>query len=70
MADYKALKARVQELAERVRDVPNIEAWFKRLTAEGIPRKTLLKDKVIAKKQQILERIQRRAEEGEFLSHS
>jgi len=70
MADYKALKARVQELAERAWDVPKIEAWFKKLTSEGIAGKTLLKDEVIASRQQILERIQRRAEECEFLSHS
>ena len=70
MADYRTLKARVQELAERAWDVPKIEAWFKKLSAEGIPRKTLLKDEVIANKRQILERIQRRAEECEFLSHS
>ena len=70
MADYKALKVRVQELAERSWDVPKIEAWFKKLTSEDIPGKTLLKDEVIASRQQILERIQQRAEECEFLSHS
>jgi hypothetical protein len=37
MADYEALKTRVQELAERVWDVPAIEARFKKLAAEGIP---------------------------------
>ena len=70
MADYKALKARVQELAEKAWDTSTIEAWFKKLVAEDIPRKTLLLDEVLAYKQQILERVQRRAEECEFLSHS
>jgi hypothetical protein len=70
MADYRTLKARVQKLAERAWNAPKIEAWFKKLTSEGIPRKTLLKDEVIANKQQVLERIQQRAEECEFLSHS
>jgi hypothetical protein len=70
MADYRTLKARVQELAERTWDAPKIEAWFKKLSAEDIPKKTLLKDEVIANREQILERIQRRAEECEFLSHS
>ena len=70
MADYKALKAKVQELAEKSWDTPTIEAWFKKLAAEDIPKKTLLLDEVIANKQQILERVQRRAEECEFLSHS
>ena len=70
MADYEALKARVYELAEKVWDVPVIEARFARLAAEGIPRKTLNRDEILANKQQLLDRIQRRAEEYEFLSHS
>ena len=70
MADYKALKARVQELAEKAWDTSTIEAWFKKLALEDIPRKTLLPDEVLANKQQILERVQRRGEECEFLSHS
>jgi hypothetical protein len=70
MADAKALKAKVQEMAERAWDTPKIEAWFKKLISEGIPRKTLLKDEIIARRKSILERIQRRAEECEFLSHS
>lgn len=70
MADYEALKAMVQELAEKTWDAPAIEAWFKKLTAEGIPKKTLLVDEIIANKEQVLERVQRRGEECEFLSHS
>ena len=63
MADYEALKVRVRELAERVWDVPAIEARYKKLTAEGIPRKTLDLDEILANKQQILDRVQRRGEE-------
>lgn len=70
MADYEALKARVRELAERAWDVSAIEARFKELAAKGIPRKTLDRDEALAQKQQILDRIQRRAEEYEYLSHS
>ena len=70
MADYEALKARVQELAEKAWDTPTIEVWFKKLTEEGIPKKTLNRDEIVANKQEILERIQRKGEEGEFLSHS
>ena len=62
MADYEALKTRVQELAEKAWDTPAIEAWFKKLTAEGIPKKTLLVDEIIANKEQVLERVQRRGE--------
>ena len=70
MADYEALKKRVQELAEKAWAAPKIEAWFKKLMVEGIPKKTLLKEEIIARKQEILDRVQRKGEECEFLSHS
>lgn len=70
MADYKALKARVQELAERVWDLPAIEAGYKKLASEGIPRKTLNRDKILADKQQILDRVQRRGENYNFLARN
>jgi len=41
MADFEALKARAQELAERTWDVPAIEARYKKLTTQGIPGKSL-----------------------------
>lgn len=63
MADYGALQARVQELAERDWDIPAIEARVKKLAAEGIPSKTLSREEILADKQQILDRVQRRAEE-------
>ena len=68
MADYEALKRRVQELAERDWDVPAIEVRFKKLVGEGIPRKTLRRDEFLANKQQILDRVQRRAEEYNFVT--
>jgi C_GCAxxG_C_C family probable redox protein len=67
MADYEALKARVQELAERDWDVPALEARVRKLAAEGIPKKTLNRDEILANKQQILDRAQRRAEEYNFI---
>jgi len=70
MADNEALKARVQELAERDWDLPAIEARCKKLAAEGIPRKTLNQDEILANKQQILDRVQRRAEEYNFFAHN
>jgi C_GCAxxG_C_C family probable redox protein len=68
MVDYKALKARVQELGERDWDMPAIEARYKKMAAEGIPKKTLNRDEVLANRQQILDRVQRRAEEYNFLA--
>ena len=70
MADYEALKARVQELAERVWDVPAIEARYKKLAAERIPRKTLDRDELLANKQAILDRVQRRGEEYNLLGRN
>jgi C_GCAxxG_C_C family probable redox protein len=68
MADYEALKARVQELAERVWDMPALEARMKKLAAEGIPKKKLDPKEMLANKEQILDRVQRRAEEYNFIT--
>lgn len=67
MADYAALVVRVQELAERVWDVPALEARIRKLAAEGIPRKKLDPQEMLANKEQILNRVQRRAEEYNFI---
>jgi C_GCAxxG_C_C family probable redox protein len=70
MTDYEALKVKVQELAERDWDMPAIEARYKKMAAEGIPKKTLNRDEVLANRQQILDRVQRRAEEYNFLARN
>jgi len=67
MADYAALKSRVQELAERAWDVPAIEARVKKLSKEGIPKKKLNPKELLANKQKIIDRVQRRAEEYNFI---
>jgi C_GCAxxG_C_C family probable redox protein len=67
MTDYDALKSRVQELAERVWDVPAIEARIKKLSAQGIPKKKLNPKELLANKQQIIDRVRRRAEEYNFM---
>jgi C_GCAxxG_C_C family probable redox protein len=67
MTDYEALKIRVQELAERDWDVPALEARVKKLAAEGIPRKELDPKEMLVNKKQILDRVQRRAEEYNFM---
>jgi len=66
MADYEALKKRVQELAERAWDVQAIEARVKKMVKEGIPKKKLDPKEMIAHKEQILDRVQLRAEEYNF----
>jgi len=70
MADYEALQARVQELAERDWDIPAIAARVKRLVAEGIPRKVLDRDEILANRQQVLARVQQRAEEYNFIGRN
>ena len=67
MADYEALQARVQELAEREWDVPALQTTIKKLAAEGIPKKKLDPKEMLANKEQILDRVQRRAEEYNFI---
>jgi C_GCAxxG_C_C family probable redox protein len=67
MADYEALKTRVQELADRQWDVPALEARIRRLMEEGIPRKKLDREELLANKELILERVQRHAEEYNFI---
>ncbi len=66
MADYVALKKRVDELAERKWDVAAIEARVKKMVKEGIPKKTLNPKEMLANKKQILDSVQRRAEEYNF----
>ena len=67
MADYEVLQVRVQELAEREWNVSVLEARVRKLAAEGIPKKTLNRDEILANKPQILDRVQRRAEEYNFI---
>lgn len=64
----EALKAKVTELAQRAWDVQAIKARFRKLESEGIPRKTLDPAKLKKDKQQILDRVQRRAEEYNFIA--
>ena len=70
MVDKETLNKKIQELVERAWDTEAIKAWFNKLSAEGIPRKTLLREEIIANKEAILDRVQQKGEECEFLSHS
>ena len=70
MGEYSALNDKVKELEERKWDLPSIQKKFQKLLAHGIPKKTLNGDDIISHKQEILDRVQRRGEEYEYLSHS
>lgn len=67
MPDYAALKKKVDELAEREWDVAAIEARIKKLAKEGIPKKKLDPKELLAHKEEILNRVQLRAEEYNFV---
>jgi len=67
MPDYTALKKKVDELAARQWDAPSIEARVRKLAEGGIPRKKLNPKEMLANKQQILDRVQLRAEEYNFI---
>jgi C_GCAxxG_C_C family probable redox protein len=68
MADYEALKKRVDELAQRDWNEPALQARIRKLAAEGIPRKILNREEILANKEEILDRVQRRAEEYNFVT--
>jgi C_GCAxxG_C_C family probable redox protein len=70
MAEREGLRKKVDDLAEKAWDITSIQAAFTRLTSEGIPGKTLSRDEILSHKHEVLDRVQRRAEEYEYLSHS
>ena len=70
MADYNALKTKVQELADRDWDKAVIEARVKKLLADGMPKKDLDPQDLLSNKQQILDRVQRRAEEYNWIAQN
>lgn len=67
MADSTALKKKADELGERQWDGATIEARVRKLSEEGIPKKKLDPKELMAKKEEILDRVQLRAEEYNFI---
>ena len=53
----------MDELSERDWDEAGLQARIRKLAAEWIPRKPLNRNEILANKEQILDRVQRRAEE-------
>jgi C_GCAxxG_C_C family probable redox protein len=68
MADHKTLQARLQELVDRKWDLPAIEARCRMIAAQGFSRKKLDPDEIIAGRQKILDRVQRRGEEYNYFA--
>ena len=68
MPNKEMLTETVNRLNERNWDEKAIRANFERLLSEGIPARDL--SGLAAKREEVLDRVQRRAEEYEYLSHS
>jgi hypothetical protein len=67
MVDYAALKKKVDELAEREWDIEGTKARINGYVANGIPRDNRTHEEIIASREEILDRIQFRAEEYNFV---
>jgi C_GCAxxG_C_C family probable redox protein len=70
MTDYQALKVKLQQLADRKWDIPAIEARCKALSSRGIIGKVLDRNAILANRQQILDRVQLRAEEYNYFARN
>lgn len=64
------LVQKIDELGRRVWDVAAITARYEKMVGQGIARKTLDPQELLADKRQILDRVQQRAEEYNFLAHN
>jgi len=67
VADYPALKKKVDELAAREWDTNGIQDRVRKFMKTGIPRKKLDPKEMLANREAILDRVQRRAEEYNFI---
>jgi C_GCAxxG_C_C family probable redox protein len=67
MTDLDTLTKKVQELADRDWDEVTIKARIRNLSKNGIPRKDLDPQELLANKEEILDRVQLRAEEYNFM---
>ncbi len=67
MVDTPTLESKLRELVERKWDLDAIESRCKDLMANGIPSKALNRDVLTFNRMEILERVQRRAEEYNYV---
>jgi hypothetical protein len=71
MVDKKEeYKGKVQELADRKWDFDAIRARYEKLVKGDIPKKKLNKEELLVKKEEILDRVQQRAEEYNVFAHN
>jgi len=70
MTDRKTLEMKIRELSEREWDRAGIEARVQSFADKGIPQKACNPREIIARKQEILDRVQLRGEEYEYVTHN
>lgn len=70
MADLEILKTSVRKLQKRDWDVEGINRKLKSFSEIGIPQKKLDEISIVASKEEILDRVQLRGEEYEYMSHN
>jgi C_GCAxxG_C_C family probable redox protein len=68
MPDYAALKKKVDELAARKWDDAALQDRIRKLAKDGIPKKKLDPAELLAKKQEILDRVELHAEEYNYIT--
>jgi C_GCAxxG_C_C family probable redox protein len=68
MPDYAALKKKVDELAARKWDDEGLRARIRKLVKDGIPKKKLVPEELIANKKEILDRVELHAEEYNYIT--
>jgi C_GCAxxG_C_C family probable redox protein len=68
--DYEALRAKVRELAKGPKDRAAVEAKLRKVFETGLPEKTMNPEEMILRKQEIMDRVQKNAEEYEQVSQS
>ena len=69
MVDRERLLARAHERFEKKWDTGAIKSWFDIVTRDGIPNRGIRPDDAIQRRGEVLDRVQRRAEDCTFLGH-
>ena len=69
MVDYEKLNEKIRMQAEKVWDTASIEAWLRKITTDGIPKRVLDTRDIVNRKDEILNGVQHRAEDCTFLSY-
>ncbi len=67
MVDRERLQAKVREQAEKTWDVASITAWLNKVAEEGVPSKGISHHEAVGRKLEVLDLVQRQAEDCTFV---